>query len=360
MPPTKKTKRPVAPKVAAKTTAKRPAAKAAAQSPRKASKPKPAKPAVRKRKVAAATKGSASRASRASALLPSTESHKHDDQAVQRPDVGVQHRFAARKPRKTYRYDSSLDPALSWDENASRDLGDWLIGLIDRVATEGETKRLFIGKNQLRFKRYITDFPYKEVTNWWDGLGGANKPIYVVQTNTEIVKRCLLIATKPGDLVIDPTCGSGTTAYVAEQWGRRWITCDTSRVPLALARQRLLTATFPYFGLKDQKRGPQGGFVYTRKQNQKREEIGGLVPHITSSSMANDEMPAMEVLVVRPEIVKNVTRVSGPFVVEATLPATMDYVAEDSGNIGVTANKRIAVKVIDERGNELMVVKDLI
>ena len=77
------------------------------------------------------------------------------------------------------------------------------------------------------------------------------------------------MTTDPGDLVLDPTCGSGTTAYVAEQWGRRWITADVSRVPLALARQRLLTATFPYYELKDEARGPAGGFVYKRKQNRK-------------------------------------------------------------------------------------------
>ncbi|MFX9181180.1 DNA methyltransferase, partial [Acinetobacter baumannii] len=77
------------------------------------------------------------------------------------------------------------------------------------------------------------------MSNWWDGLGGSSNPIYVVQTNPELVKRCILMATDPGDLVVDPTCGSGTTAYVAEQWGRRWITIDTSRVALALARSRI-------------------------------------------------------------------------------------------------------------------------
>ena len=91
------------------------------------------------------------------------------------------------------------------------------------------------------------------------------------------------MTTDPGDLVFDPTCGSGTTAYVAEQWGRRWITCDTSRVPLALARQRLLTATFPWYELKEPNRGPAGGFVYQRKQNRKGEEVGGLVRASRSS-----------------------------------------------------------------------------
>ncbi|MCZ8238150.1 MAG: DNA methyltransferase [Leptospiraceae bacterium] len=128
------------------------------------------------------------------------------------------------------------------------------------------------------------------------------------------------MTTEPGDLVLDPTCGSGTTAFVAEQWGRRWITCDVSRVPLALARQRLLTGTFPWYELKDTNQGPSGGFIYTRKQNNRGEEIGGLVPHITLGSIANEEEPEMEILVDRPEENKKITRVAGPFVVEAVIP----------------------------------------
>jgi adenine-specific DNA-methyltransferase len=142
------------------------------------------------------------------------------------------------------------------------------------------------------------------------------------------------MTTDPGDLVFDPTCGSGTTAYVAEQWGRRWITCDTSRVPLALARQRLLTATFPFHELIDEGRGPAGGFVYRRKQNQKGEEVGGIVPHITLKSIANNEPAQEEVLVDRPEAVNGVTRVTGPFAVEATIPTPVDWEGdgqEDSG-----------------------------
>ena len=131
------------------------------------------------------------------------------------------------------------------------------------------------------------------------------------------------MTTDPGDLVLDPTCGSGTTAYVAEQWGRRWITADVSRVPLALARQRLLTAVFDYYELKDEAMGPAGGFVYKRKQNQKGEEVGGIVPHITLKSIANNEPPAEEVLVDRPEKLSSITRVTGPFVVEATIPTPM-------------------------------------
>src|SRR6202049_3364592 len=120
--------------------------------------------------------------------------------------------------------------------------------------------------------------------------------MYVVQTSTTTLQRCILMTTDPGDLVLDPTCGSGTTPYVAEQWGRRWITIDTSRVPLALARQRLLTATFPYYDLKEEGRGPAGGFMYKRRQNNRGEEVGGIVPHVTLRSIANDESPDEEVL----------------------------------------------------------------
>ena len=105
---------------------------------------------------------------------------------------------------------------------------------------------------------YLDDFPVAEFSNRWDDTQtGAftEDKVYVVQTNTKVVERCLLMSTDPGDLVLDPTCGSGTTAYVAEQWGRRWITIDTSRVALALARQRLMGAKFPYYLLADSEKG---------------------------------------------------------------------------------------------------------
>ncbi len=192
-------------------------------------------------------------------------------------------------------------------------------------------------ENEIRFVKYFSDFPFRSMSNLWDRLGGAANPIYVVQTNPTVVQRCLMMCTEPGDLVLDPTCGSGTTAYVAEQWGRRWITIDTSRVPLALARQRLLTATFPYYELKSPQSGPTGGFVYKRKQNRKGEEVGGLVPHITLKSIANDEPPTIEVLVDRPEEVPGVTRVSGPFVVEATIAPVQPL--ETGVNAGATQSE---------------------
>ena len=156
--------------------------------------------------------------------------------------------------------------------------------------------RLVKSKSALDFKRYLGDFPYKSVSNWWDGFGGASDQVYVVQTNERIVERCLLMATDPGDLVLDPTCGSGTTAVVAEQWGRRWITLDTSRVALALARARIMGAKYPYYLLADSLEGQlkeaevtqtvpsskpvrghiRHGFVYRRS------------PYITSGSIANN------------------------------------------------------------------------
>src|SRR5579875_730554 len=195
-------------------------------------------------------------------------------------------------------------------------------------------KRLAVKGNTLRFVRFFDDFALQPLGTVWSdtGIGGfvGDERLYVVQTDTRVVSRCLLMTTRPGDLVLDPTCGSGTTAYVAEQWGRRWITIDCSRVPLALARQRLLTATFPWYQLKDEARGPAGGFVYVRKQNKKGEEIGGIVPHITLESIANNEPPKEEVLVDRPEVDNKITRVTGPFCVEGTIPTPIPADAGDN------------------------------
>ncbi len=199
--------------------------------------------------------------------------------------------------------------------------------------------------NSLTYVRYMDDFPVLELTNVWaDTQTGAftDAKAYVVQTNAKVLQRCLLMTTDPGDLVLDPTCGSGTTAYVAEQWGRRWITIDTSRVPLALAKQRLLTATYPYYQLKDDKRGPSSGFVYVRKQNKKGEEVGGLVPHVTLKSIANNEPPAEEVLVDRPEVDSRFVRVTGRFAMEATIPTPVDWEGDGIEDSGVTESEEYA------------------
>ena len=197
-----------------------------------------------------------------------------------------------------------------------------------------EKDRLLRQEGLRIYKRYLSDFPFREIAHVWTDTRGEDDPDYVVQTSTKVVERCLLMATEPGDLVLDPTCGGGTTAYVAEQWGRRWITIDTSRVPLALTRQRLLTATFPYYSLNNEARGPAGGFVYQRKQNKKGEEIGGIVPHITLGSLANNEPVKEEVLVDRPEQDRHVVRVTGPFAVEATIPTPIDLDADDQDDAG--------------------------
>jgi adenine-specific DNA-methyltransferase len=238
-----------------------------------------------------------------------------------------------------------------------------------------EASRLWASGRSLDGKRYLADFPFKTVSKWWDGLGGAADPIYVVQTNSRIVQRCILMTTDPGDLVLDPTCGSGTTAYAAEHWGRRWITIDSSRVPLTLARQRLLTATFPWFELREESAGPSNGFLYSRRQNRKGEEVGGIVPHISLNSIANDEPPGEEVLVDRPDIDGAITRISGPFVVEATLPtpqplgdepspttppdepsdhvARMIEVLRRSPTIALPGNRKVTLKSIRRPGRSL-------
>jgi adenine-specific DNA-methyltransferase len=129
----------------------------------------------------------------------------------------------------------------------------WKIGKtdLDRACRSG---RIIPKKTSLRFRKYHHDFPVKEFSSIWPGFGGA-ADIYIVQTNTRVVERCLLMTTDPGDLILDPTCGSGTTAYVTEQWGRRWITIDTSRVALALARSRLMGARYSYYLLADSREG---------------------------------------------------------------------------------------------------------
>jgi adenine-specific DNA-methyltransferase len=170
------------------------------------------------------------------------------------------------------------------------------------------SNRVVRTKEGLGYKFYIEDYPVIEMTNFWDDTGGkVSDMIYVVQTNDKIIERCVLMTTDPGDLVIDPTCGSGTTAYIAEQWGRRWITIDTSRVALALARTRLMTAKYPYYKLKEVE-NIRMGFEYKT------------VPHVTLKSLANDEEPEQEVLYDQPFEEKRKVRVSGPFTVESLSP----------------------------------------
>ncbi len=208
--------------------------------------------------------------------------------------------------------------------------GGWKTNAEGMERLKNARRLMGIGKT-LCFVRYHDDFPFVPVIDIWDDTrqsGFSDEKLYVVQTSAKVIQRCILMTTDPGDLVFDPTCGSGTTAYVAEQWGRRWITADVSRVPLALARQRLLTATYPYFELTDDARGPAAGFRYKRRKNARGEEVGGIVSHVTLKSIANDEPPAEEVLVDRPEELKGITRVTGPFAFEATIPSPVEGSSE--------------------------------
>jgi adenine-specific DNA-methyltransferase len=177
----------------------------------------------------------------------------------------------------------------------------------------------------LRYVFKLSDSPVSQLANLWSDTSAPRDKLYVVQTNSLVVQRCMLMATRPGDLVLDPTCGSGTTCYVAEQWGRRWIAVDTSRVPLALARQRLLTATFDYYELQDAPRGPAGGFRYAHSLNRRGEQTGGVLRLITRGSVAGDEPPQQVLRVDRPEFNSKITRVTGPFCVEATIPTPLDF-----------------------------------
>ncbi len=167
---------------------------------------------------------------------------------------------------------------------------------MNRLAHAG---RIHVARNSIRYRRFADDFPYKVRTNFWDDTGTGNftdPKVFVVQTNTKVVERCILLSTDPGDLVLDPTCGSGTTPNAAERWGRRWITIDTSRVALTLARTRVMGARYPYYLLSDSDEGKEKeaevrrvepvagmsyrdirqGFVYQR------------VPHVTLGAIANN------------------------------------------------------------------------
>jgi adenine-specific DNA-methyltransferase len=205
---------------------------------------------------------------------------------------------------------------------ASNKAGMERLSSINRIVSQGNT---------LAFKKFEDDFDYMAIDNTWGdtSIGSFTEKIYIVQTGELAIQRCVLMTTDPGDLVLDPTCGSGTTAYVAEQFGRRWITTDTSRIALNIAKTRLMTATFPYYHLysnvaveyapdkngkfkpkikplpeAEQKNDIRQGFVYEK------------VPHITLKSLANDEPPEDETLYDQPYEDKKRLRVCGPFTVE--------------------------------------------
>ncbi len=180
---------------------------------------------------------------------------------------------------------------------------------------------------------YWDDWPYTTRSNMWDDLHGEQEIIYVVQTNRKVIERCMLMATDPGDLVVDPTCGSGTTAYVAEQWGRRWITCDTSRVAVVLAKQRLMTAPFDYYELAHPDEGIGSGLAYKTAPRIALKSIADN-PEIEEGMSRLDVEHAIRkyadtvTLYDQSEIDSARARVAGPFTVEAVPSATVRPIDE--------------------------------
>jgi adenine-specific DNA-methyltransferase len=207
---------------------------------------------------------------------------------------------------------------------------------IDGLKKLADAHRIEIMGKVLRYRRFVRDFPVLPITDRWESTQTGTQRVYAVQTSSIVVQRCLLMTTDPGDLVLDPTCGSGTTAFVAEQWGRRWITCDTSRVAVALAKQRLMTALFDYYELAHPEEGVGSGFVYKT------------VPHVTLKSIANNpeikegmsrkeidtaiaRYADQETLYDQPRLDKSKARVSGSFTVEAVPAPTVKPLLEPGG-----------------------------
>ncbi len=168
----------------------------------------------------------------------------------------------------------------------------------DRLAAQG-------GDSSLSWKKYEEEIPGRQIHNIWAAPMSPNDKRYVVQTDAAAIQRCILMTTDPGDLVFDPTCGSGTTAHVAEQWGRRWITCDTSRVAVAVARQRLMTANFDYYALAHPEEGVASGLRYRT------------VETVSARTLAYDEPAKRVSLRDQPKVDRSKARVTGPFTVEA-------------------------------------------
>ncbi len=183
-----------------------------------------------------------------------------------------------------------------------------------------EKKRIMAPGNLPTFIQYHDDFPAQPIHNMWNDTHGATDLKYVVQTSTKVIQRCLMMTTDPGDLVLDITCGSGTTAYVAEEYGRRWMTCDTSRVSITLAKQKIMSSVYDYYKLAHPNEGISSGFEYKT------------VPHVTLSQIANEQPFGYETLIDQPKIDTSKTRITGPFTVEAVpAPSGGPYLENGQG-----------------------------
>jgi len=239
---------------------------------------------------------------------------------------------------------------------------------LNGLRTLANAGRIEARSGSLAYVRYLDDFPVFGINSSWTDTAIAGRPgdkIYVVQTAIRVIERCLLMTTDPGDLVLDPTCGSGTTAYVAEQWGRRWITCDTSRVALALARTRLMAAKYPYYLLADSPEGIKKETELTGKVPPEYKTEGDIrkgfvykrVPHVTLKSIANNpdikdgmtraqidaaiaKHADTETLFDQPYEDNNRVRVCGPFSVESLSPhrtLSTDYTDSEKANLRQSA-----------------------
>ncbi|MCL4492925.1 MAG: site-specific DNA-methyltransferase [Nitrospirae bacterium] len=289
------------------------------------------------------------------------EQYEHKDkQRLNNPPVGLvdAHTDNGGLKKKKYAYDPHLDPQLQWagrTEHTSFEVPTVSLHVHERIDPRrimesvrkehenGQPSLFEIKKplreaiiklgNDLAHKLYWDYFPAERIDNIWKDTqsGGFNDPkVYVVQTTTKVIQRCLLMTTDPGDLVLDITCDSGTTAYVAENWGRRWITCDTSRVAIALAKQRLMTANFDYYELAHPHEGVGSGFRYKT------------VPHVTLKSIANNEPAPQETLYDQPFMDGKRQRVTRPFTVEA-VPAPVAKSLEDfESNATIEADTSVA------------------
>ncbi len=265
-------------------------------------------------------------------LPPGSRPYRQDNMVSQRPPGD----FPVEFDGKTYR------PIT----------GYWKTG-IEGMTKLIAAKRIERRGAMLSYVRYFQDFPYRPMANFWTDVrfsSRSERKLYVVQTAARAIERCILMSTDPGDLVFDPTCGSGTTAFVSEQWGRRWITCDTSRVSLTLAKQRLMTAVYDYYEMLHPDEGVGSGFRYKR------------VPHITLKSIANnpeilDGMTGtqidtatakygdLETLYDQPYVDKSRARVSGPFTVEAVPAPTVRSLEEIEGDVSGLAVEEAGMSV---------------
>ncbi|MDD5673180.1 MAG: site-specific DNA-methyltransferase [Chitinivibrionales bacterium] len=204
-----------------------------------------------------------------------------------------------------FRFNGKLYPPPGGDlKNTPDGVHSWAT-LPEGMSKLAKINRLQESGSTVEYVLFNDDYPVSPYNSIWTDTAASPDKYYVVQTAEKVIERCLLTATDPGDLVLDPTCGSGTDAYVCEKWGRRWITIDTSRIALNIAKTRLMTAVFLYYKLYDEKTNDvRQGFVYQK------------VPHITLTNLANDEPAEEETLFDQPLTDKKTLRVSGPFTVE--------------------------------------------